>query len=124
MVKQAKVVSESGDFKGYAYILEMNREPINRVLHKIAKGLYYLDTQQVLPREVEILVGYDAENPKIFAQPLDEALKGAKKIELGNGEVTYWRNTIKDNPEESLTWIRFYRDKIFLICTSRQNTVL
>jgi len=122
--KQVRVVSESGDFIGYAHILEMNRESANRVLWKIAKGLYYLDTQRVLPSEVEILVGYSAENPEIIFPPLDEALKGAKKIELGSGEVTYWRNTIKDNPEESLTWIRFYEDKIFLICTTRQNTAL
>ncbi len=107
------------------HILEMNSDPINRVLRKIAKGLYYLDTQRVLPSEVEILVGYDAENPERFIYPpLDEAIRDAKKIELGEGEVTYWRNTIKDNPEESLTWIRFYEDKMFLICTTRQNTTL
>ncbi len=124
MVKQARVVSKSGNFIGYAHILEMNREPINRVLHKIAKGLYYLDTQRVLPHEVEMLVGYNAENPEIFSPPLDEALRRAKKIELGNGDITYWRNIIKDNPEESLTWIKFYEDKIFLICTTRQSTAL
>jgi len=70
MVKQARVVTESGNFVGYSDILEMNREPINRVLRKIAKGLYYLDTQRVLPNEVEILVGYHAENPDIFSPPL------------------------------------------------------
>jgi len=78
----------------------------------------------VLPSEVEILVGYCAENPEIFSPPLDEAIRRAKNIELGNGDITYWRNTIKDNPEESLTWIKFYEDKIFLICTTRQNTAL
>jgi hypothetical protein len=124
MVKQAKVVTELGNFVGYTYVLEADRESINRVLHKIAKGLYYLDTQRTLSNEVEILIGYGAENPKIFSPPLDEAIKSAKKIELGNGEVTYWRITAKDNPEESLTWIRFYEDKIFLVCTTRQKRVL
>ncbi|MEJ2047510.1 MAG: hypothetical protein P8X92_05645, partial [Dehalococcoidia bacterium] len=76
------------------------------------------------PSEVEILVGYHAENPDIFSPPLDEAFRSAKEIRLGEGEVTYWRNTMKDNPEESLTWIRFYEDKVFLICTTRQNTAL
>jgi len=119
MVKQARLANKSGDVVGHLHILEMNRDPINRVLRKIAKGLYYLDTQRVLPSEVEILVGYDAEKPERFiSPPLDEAIRGAKKIELGEGEVTYWRNTIKDKPEESLTWIRFYKDKMFLICTT------
>ena len=124
MVKQARLVNESGDVVGHLHILEMNRDPINRVLRKIAKGLYYLDTQRVLPSEVNILVGNNTENPEIFSPPLDEAIGGAKKITLGEGEVTYWRNKVKDNPEESLTWIRFYEDKIFLICTTRQNTAL
>jgi len=124
MVKKASVISKSGEHIENVHVLSMQREPINRVLSKIAKGLYYLDTQQVLPSEVEILTGYHVENPDIFAPPLDDAIKSAKKTVLGNGEVTYWRNTIKDNPEESLTWIRFCEDKIFLICTTRQNAYL
>lgn len=125
MLKQARVVNESGIILAKTLVLEVNSEPINRVLHKIAKGLYYLDTQRVLPSEVDILVGYDAEKPERFiSPPLDDAIRGAKKVELGQGEVTYWRNIIKDNPEESLTWIRFYKDKIFLICTTRQDTSL
>ena len=125
MVKPARVVNESGILLGKTLVLEVNSEPVTRVLHKIVKGLYYLDTQRVLPNEVQILVGYDAEKPERFiSPPLDEAIRGAKKIELGEGEVTYWRNTIKDNPEESLTWIRFYKDKMFLICTTRQDTSL
>lgn len=109
-MKQVRVVSETGNFIGYLLIGEIDRDSANRVLQKIAKGLYYLDTQRVLSSEVEILVGYYAEKPEMISPPLDGALKRAKKIELGNGEVTYWRNTIKDNPAESLTWIRFYGD--------------
>jgi len=124
MVKQLRILDKSGTVVGYLPIGQIDRDSANRVLRKIAKGLYYLDTQRVLPSEVEILVGYYTENPKIISPPLDEAIRGAKKIRLGEGEVTYWRNTIKDNPEESLTWIRFYKDKVFLICTTRQNHVL
>ena len=124
MVKQLRILDKSGTVVGYLPIGEIDRDSANRVLRKIAKGLYYLYTQRVLPSEIEILVGYYAENPDILSPPLDEAIRGAKRVELGQGEVTYWRNTIKDNPEESLTWIRFYEDKIFLICTTRQNTAL
>lgn len=125
MLKEARVVNESGHVVGHLHVLEMNRDPIDQVLRKIAKGIHYLDTQRVLPSGVEILADYDAGKPERFiSPPLDEAIRGAKKIELGKGEVTYWRNTIKDNPEESLTWIRFYKDKMFLICTTRQDTSL
>jgi len=74
MVKPARVVSKSGSLLGKTLVLAVNPEPINRVLHKIAKALYYLDTQRVLPNEVDILVGYDAEKPERFiSPPLDKA---------------------------------------------------
>ena len=124
MVKKYRIVDKSGDVVGRLPIMEIERDSANRVLRKIAKGLYYLDTQRVLPNEVEIDVGYYPENTDILSPTFYEAIRGARRVKLGQGEVTYWRNTIKDNPEESLTWIRFYEDKIFLICTTRQNATL
>ena len=120
LTKLAKVVSESGELLGHTLVLEVDPEPINRVLRKIAKGLYYLDTGQILPSDAQILVGYDNGQPEHFVSPpLDEAIKGAKRVDLGDGVVTYWRNTIKDDPALSLTWLEFYRDKVFLVCTCR-----
>ena len=124
MVKKLRIVDKSGTVVGHLPILEIDRDSANRVLRKIAKGLYYLDTQRVFPPHLEILVGYYAENPEIISPSLDEAKRRARRVDLGQGEVTYWRITEKDKPEESLTWIRFYEDKIFLICTTRQNTTL
>jgi len=118
LTKVASVISESGEFLGLIPILESDPEPVNRVLRKIAKGLYFLETGQVLPSSIKILVGYDEGKPKRFVSPpLDEAIKGAIVVELGDGVVTYWRNTIKDDPASSLTWLEFYKDKLFLICT-------
>jgi hypothetical protein len=120
LTKVAQVVSESGEPLGHTLVLETNPEPINRVLRKIAKGLYYLDTGQILPSEVQILVGYDNGQPERFvAPPLDEAIKGARRVDLGDGVVTYWRNTIRGDPAYSLTWLEFYKDKVFLVCTYR-----
>jgi len=117
-VRVARIVSESGALLGHTLILEMDREIINRVLRKIAKGLYYLDTGAVLPENVQILMDYANGKPERFiSPPLDEAIKGAKRVDLGNGVVTYWRNTIKDDPTSSITWLQFYEDKLFMICT-------
>ena len=124
LTKIARVVSESGAFLSHTLILEIDPEPINRVLRKIAKGLYFLDTGQVLTNDVQILVGYAADQPDRFVSPpLDEAIKGAKRTDLGNGVVTYWRNTMKDDPTASLTWLKFYKDKLFMICTYREDTL-
>ena len=61
LAKVVPVISESGDFLGQADILEIERQPIQRVLYKITKGLYFLDTSQVLPDDVQILADYSDE---------------------------------------------------------------
>lgn len=121
-IRKARVISESGALLDRTMVLEMDREVINRVLRKIAKGLYYLDTGAVLPKNVQILMDYANGKPERFiSPPLDEAINGAKKVDLGNGVVTYWRNTMKDDPTNSITWLMFYKDKdkLFMICTYR-----
>ena len=120
--RAARVITKSGVALGYALILEADREAVNRVLRKIARGLYFLDTGRVFPNDAEILAGYAANQPERFiSPPLDEAIKGAKRVDLGDGILTYWRNTIKDDPATSITWIRFYQDKLFMIVTSHKN---
>ena len=122
--KAARVLSESGTLLGYTLILEVDREVVNRVLRKIAKGLYFLDTGNVLPKDVQILMDYAADQPQRFiSPPLDEAIRGAERVDLGDGIVTYWRNTIKDDPTASITWLKFYEDKLFMICTFRNDNV-
>ena len=121
-IRKARVLSESGALLGHTPVLEMDREIINRVLYKIAKGLYYWDTGTVMPEDVQILVDSANGRPERFlSPPLDEAIKGAKRVDLGNGVVTYWRNTMKDDPTNSITWLMFYKDKdkLFMICTYR-----
>jgi len=123
LAKVVSVISEGGGFLGRAGILEIERQPIQRVLYKIAKGLYFLDTSQILPDGVQILAGYFDKPERLVSPPLAEAIKGAKRIDFGNGVVTYWRKTMKDDPTASLTWLIFYEDKAFLICTFRQETL-
>jgi len=117
-IKRARLLSESGVLLGRTLVLEIDREIINCVLRKIVKGLYYLDAGASLPENVQILMDYANGKPERFlTPPLDEAIKGARRVDLGNGVVTYWRNTMKDDPASSITWLRFYEDKLFMICT-------
>jgi hypothetical protein len=83
------MLSEAGALLGYAATLEMNRQIINRVLSKIAKGLYYLETGAILPQDIRILMDYAHGKPERFVSPpLDEAIKGARRVDLGDGVVT------------------------------------
>lgn len=124
MVKVAKVQSESGTLLGGWPISELDRETSKRVLSKITKGLYYLDTKQPLPSDVQILFDYDAGKPeRLISPPLDEAIGGAKRIDYGDGVVSCWRNRMKDDPTISITWLRFYEDKLFMVITFREEAL-
>ena len=118
MARVAKVESESGDPLGHALVLEVKPEPINRVLRKIARGLYYSDTNQILPDDVQILIWYGGGRPERFiAPPLDEAIRRARRTDYGQGVVTVWRGHLEGDPTASLTWLHFYQDKVFMVCT-------
>jgi hypothetical protein len=120
LTRLARVESQSGVHLGHTLILETDPEPINRVIRKMARGLYFLDTDEILPSDVEILIDYDAGRPERFVEPpFDEAIRGAERVDLGDGVLTYWRNKVKDDPACSITWLVFYRDKVFLVCTCR-----
>lgn len=120
--KIVPVISKTRGLLGLAGILELEREPIHNVLNKIAKGLYFLDTRQPLPDNVEILAGYFQDPKQLVLPPLDEAIKGAIRVDLGDGVVTYWRNRMRGDPKASITWLLFYQVKVFMICTSREDT--
>ena len=124
MVKVAKIQSESGTVLGDWPISELDRETSKRVLSKIVKGLYFIETRQLLPSDVQILCDYGEEHPERFiAPPLDEAIKKAKRVDYGGGVVNCWRNTIKDDPTASITWLRFYEDKLFMVVTFREEAL-
>ena len=106
----------------YAVVLEIDQNLVNRVPKKIAKGLYYLDKGEPLPDYVELLYKYAGDEPqKLIEPPFDKAIQGAKRAELGQGVVTYWRNIIKDDPSNSMTWLLFYNVHPFLILSVNEN---
>ena len=116
------VISESGELLGHAAALRIDRQLIQRVLSKIAKGLYFLDTGEVLPGDVQIIVRDDDDLASLDSSLLDEAIRAAKRVDLGDGVVTYWRATEIDDPTASLNLLQFYQEKVFLTITLRRGT--
>jgi hypothetical protein len=118
LAKEVKLSSSGDIYPGNAWVLEISQERIVRVLKKIGKGLYYLDAGKPLSEEVSLLSHYAGNDWQNFvAPPLDQAIQQAKRTDLGQGVVTYWRNTIKDDPINSITWLVFYGVHPFMILT-------
>jgi len=124
LVKEVPVFSPNGNYLGTAPTLQPEQEKIDRVLKKISKGLYYLETGHPLPDDVCLLFQYVGEDlQKMLAPPFDNAIQGAERIDFGQNVVTYWRKTIEDNPTNSITWLVFYGVKGFIIVTYQENTI-
>jgi hypothetical protein len=108
----------------YSFALEIDTSRIRHVLNKIAKGLYYIDVGKPLPDFVNIQFKYAGNQPQILIEPpLDEPIKEAKKSVLGDNVVVYWRNTIKNNPANSMTWLVFNHFHSFLILTYMDHMI-
>ena len=114
------VIDEKGKPIGSYPVMEADREPFDRVVDKIAKGLYYAETQQPLPPCVNIRFKFEQFNPeRFFEGELRDAIAGSAKTKFGDGDaVTFWRNTAADDPRQSLTWILFYKVNVMFIVTS------
>jgi len=117
-----KLITEVNLPSGIALGLEFKPERVNRVLVKIAKGLYYKDTGEPLPDNVKHLFRYD-DPRKLIEPPFDEAIKDAKKSVLGENVIVYWRNTVEDDPANSMTWLVFNRYHCFLLLTYTDNVL-
>lgn len=125
LVKKEGLFSSQGAYLGDEYVLEISPGLVSRVMSKIAKGLYYLDTSEPLPDNVKLLSKYAGDNPQeLIDPPLDDAIQGAKRADLGENVVTYWRNIIEGDPTSSLIWLVFYGKKWFFICTYREELLL
>jgi len=108
----------------YSVALQIDQKRVNSVLSKIAKGLYYLDTGEPLADYVELQFKYGGDKPQKLIQPhFDKAKQGAKRTDLGQGVVTYWRNVIKDDPSNSMTWLLFFDVHAFLVLTVNERTL-
>jgi hypothetical protein len=118
LARELKLFSPKGIYLGTAMSLQIDQERVNRVLKKIARGLYYLDAGQPLSDHVCLLFQYAKDDwQKFVTPPLDEAFRGAERTDLGEGVLTYWRNIMKDDPANSITWLVFYGVHPFVILT-------
>jgi hypothetical protein len=114
----ADVVNGEGEPISKYPVLEADHDRIVSVVEKIAKGLYYAETQEPLPPNVNVQFEFEQFSPeRFFEGKLRDAIAVAVKTQFGNGNaVTFWRKTDPEDPRQSLTWICFYeKNFVFLI---------
>lgn len=121
---ESPILSDTGEIIGRTVYLEVNREAISRVLAKIGKGLYFLDTGEPLPVGYSVLSKFDEGDPENFlSPPLNEAFAGAKKVVVREGVITYWRNVVPEDPASTIIWVAFFNRKVALVMTQNSDSI-
>lgn len=112
-------VNQAGQQIGRWPVLKVPPEIVERVLAKMVKGLYYLETHTPLPINTEISVSFAQQNPSgIKKIDLPEIRSRAKRCVVGSEDIlVYWRATAADQPLASITWFVFYRWNAFCVIT-------
>lgn len=104
------VLTESGVCLGQVGALTANRTRIDRVLDKIARGLYYHHYDCRLDRvSVETYL-----NP---ANPLTDIWKRGFRCDIGGGVFSYWYVIADKVRDLSLWWLVFYKRVLFVVTT-------
>lgn len=118
-VELVPFIDQLGHQIGQWPVLNIPRQVVDRVMSKMVKGLYYMDTQSPLPADTQISVFWGGQNPnQIEKIVLPDILSKATKHVVGSEEIlVYWRVTATDQPLASITWFAFYRWNTFCVVT-------
>jgi hypothetical protein len=116
--------SPSGLYLGrrLAYNVDMNR--ICRVIERISRGLYFVESQKILGLENEVCV-YANEDFKLetkdfinqFTNTILVPLSNTQPKIIGNNVFEYRYQIVKENPLFSVWWMSFYGCVPFLTMT-------
>jgi hypothetical protein len=118
LTKERPFYSSNGKYLGQWFTFEPPAERIYRVLHKIAKGLYYLNNKKPMPEEAEFYCIPGNETPeKLIEEPWSNYFPGGQPSVLGDYVVAYWQTVAYDVPAATATWMVFYRCNAFLLLT-------
>jgi hypothetical protein len=118
LTKERPFYSSDGKYLGQWFTFEPPAERIYRVLHKIAKGLYYLKNKKPMPEEAEFYCIPSNETPeKLIEEPWSNYFPGGQPSVLGDYVVAYWQTVAYDDPAATATWMVFYRCNAFLLLT-------
>jgi len=115
MVSPLLIPYGDGDSSNWGRVLVMDREPVNQVLTKIAKGLYYQQAREPLPSAVRIIVDHEDDPVRLV---IPDVMAGLRRIDVGGSPdiVCYWRAVEPNDARCSMTWVLFYRRKAFRVC--------
>lgn len=109
-VVPVQVITRAGLHLGQAMAISADTTRINRVLHKIVKGLYYHHHSRRL----------DSVCLETFFNPSDPQIhlwKEVPRFDVGRGVFSYWHGIGKDIPGLSMWWLVFYERVLFIVTT-------
>lgn len=117
-VRRLEVHSASGIYLGSVDVLEGDREPINRTLRKIVRGLWNCETGGVMPAD-DLRWHFEQLRPGQLELPdvVIGVLRSTPHRSAGP-EVEYRFAVDSTDSRLTITWMRFYGAHRFLVSTS------
>lgn len=116
-VYEANICSPSGDVLGTAPVMEQQSERIQRVVARMARGLYSHVVGDVLPPGWPVTA--DLVKPEARTDP-GWSLLFTNVRSLGNGTVQYSAKLDPEDPREGFYWIVLYGSVDFWVVTGDQ----
>lgn len=124
-MNKAPYFTESGIYLGEKNIITVDMQRIRSVIHRTVCGLYYNETEEILPVDTKITVYDPNEIAKRSIDKIQEllklvlpALEKCKLHDLGNKVFEYKYNIAHDNSAGSIWFLRFYKSAIFIVLTT------
>lgn len=122
------IMTTTGIFLGRYPVFEEVAEPIIRVMERISKGLYYLETNKPYPQNYQINVKFgrsliegSIEKQNVLAQAVGIFRTVTPKM-IGSGEFKYWLRFADDDNCTFGVLIELYNSRYFLCFSIPANS--
>lgn len=108
--------SPSGLYLGTMVGVEGDQERIGRVLQKIVRGLFYGETESIMPNDLRWRIEQVNPSNPPFPEVVVDLIRGMPLRTVGT-EVRYKIGVPPEDPRLTLTWLAFYKSMMFIVST-------
>jgi hypothetical protein len=112
LIKPIQLFSPSGIYLGESAQIKIDSKRINRVVERIARGIFYKEKKSIMPLETVLEIVYLRPQAKNIR---DKILHLANPKSFANGSFLYWWNYAQDSPTTCIFWFTFFNSIDFAV---------